>query len=545
MDNRNIKNGNVIRSDGYSDQPYIVITDDNHWLMTVTVCTGEEGQQGQHVISMRSADKGVTWKDETDVSPVTLPESSYSVLYKTAYGRIYCFYNYNADNLRMVKADSPPYPDGYCNRVDTQGHFVYRYSDDNGISWSDRWYDIPQRMFEVDRNNPYGGEIKFFWNVGKPFELDREVYVPLYKIGAFGIGFMRYSEGVLLKCSNINTEKDLSKLVWETLPDGEIGIRAPREESIISEEHSFVTLSDGGIFCVFRTISGHPYCCYSRDKGHTFTEPLPMTYKDGRKMKHPRAANFIWKCMNGKYIYWFHNHGGKWYDDRNPVWLCGAVEKKTSFGTVLAFGEPVPVLYDENPAIRISYPDFVEDNGEYYLTETQKEIARVHKIDKELVEGLWNQRSESDIWTDISQNMPDEKMLSLKENSFSLKFEISEGTNPEILFSTMVGASGIEIRRNSEGFIEILAGDGQRMHLFLNDDELLQDGKKHTVTAVFDAGVCAVYFVTDGRFCDGAEKRQFGFTRFDKELRHVYGLERPRVNKLSKLFYCQGIHLYD
>ena len=38
------------------------------------------------------------------------------------------------------------------------------------------------------------------------------------------------------------------------------------------------------------------------------------------------------------------------------------------------------------------------------------------------------------------------------------------------------------------------------------EEELLCDGKNHTVSVVFDAGVCAVYFVTDGVFCDGGEK---------------------------------------
>ena len=63
-------------------------------------------------------------------------------------------------------------------------------------------------------------------------------------------------------------------------------------------------------------------------------------------------------------------------------------------------------------------------------------------------------------------------------------------------------------------------------------DKILKDGKAHTVKAVFDGGVCAVYFVTDGRFCDGGENRQFGFTRFDRELRFVHGLETPKINKL-------------
>ncbi len=208
MDNRNIRTGRIIPLEGYCDQPYIVKTDDGAWLMTVTTGAGMEGASGQHVVSKRSFDRGESWQDEIDVSPADLPESSYSVLYKTKYGRIYCFYNYNADNLRAVRADDPPFGGGLCR-------------DDHGKSWSDKYYEIPQRRFEVDRLNPYGGEILFFWNVGKPLELDGEVYVPIYKIRAFGEGFMRYSEGALLHSDNIGSERDPERLHWETLPDGD------------------------------------------------------------------------------------------------------------------------------------------------------------------------------------------------------------------------------------------------------------------------------------------------------------------------------------
>ena len=123
MDNRNIRTGRIIPLEGYCDQPYIVKTDDGAWLMTVTTGAGMEGASGQHVVSKRSFDRGESWQDEIDVSPADLPESSYSVLYKTKYGRIYCFYNYNADNLRAVRADDPPFGGGLCRRVDYAGAF--------------------------------------------------------------------------------------------------------------------------------------------------------------------------------------------------------------------------------------------------------------------------------------------------------------------------------------------------------------------------------------------------------------------------------------
>ena len=274
MDNRNIRAGRKISLEcSYCDQPYIVKTDDGAWLLTVTHGSGPEGAPGEHVTTMRSLDQGASWQDRVDVSSAELPESAYSVLYKTEYGRIYCFYNYNADNTRELIADDPPYKNGIFTRADSQGHFVLKYSDDHGRNWSENWYDIPIRRFEVDRLNPYGGEIMFFWNVGKPLELDGEVYVPLYKIRRYGAGGFCYSEGVLLHCDNINSERDPERLNWETLPDGDIGIRAPQDISIVSEEHSFVPLSDGSVFCVFRTTSGHPWCAYSRDRCHSFSEP--------------------------------------------------------------------------------------------------------------------------------------------------------------------------------------------------------------------------------------------------------------------------------
>src|ERR1044072_2002895 len=127
-----------------------------------------------------------------------------------------------------------------------------------------------------------------------------------------------------------------------------------------------------------------------------------MRYANGRLLKHPRAANFAWRCENGKYLYWFHNHGGRFirehprrrsiaYEDRNPVWLSGGIEADSPKGKVILWSQPESVLYDDDPYIRMSYPDMVEDGGKYFLTETQKDIARVHEIDATLLAGLWGQ----------------------------------------------------------------------------------------------------------------------------------------------------------
>jgi hypothetical protein len=104
-DPRHLSNGWNIPSEGYSDQPYIVKTGDGAWLCVMTTGTGAEGDQGQHVISVRSTDQGRTWEQPVDIEPADGPEASYAVLLKAPFGRIYAFYNHNTDNVREVKRE--------------------------------------------------------------------------------------------------------------------------------------------------------------------------------------------------------------------------------------------------------------------------------------------------------------------------------------------------------------------------------------------------------------------------------------------------------
>jgi len=204
-DPRNIIEGSVIPDEGYADQPYIVKTEDGAWLSVITTGPGNEGASGQHVVTRRSTDQGKNWSAAVDVEPSSGREASYAVLLKAPYGRIYVFYNHNTDNVRRVIADNPPYADGFARRVDSLGHFVFKYSDDHGRTWSARRYDIPVRDFAIDRQNPYGGKLKFFWNVGRAFAHGGAGYVPLHKVGGIGEGFFTSSEGALLRSDNILT----------------------------------------------------------------------------------------------------------------------------------------------------------------------------------------------------------------------------------------------------------------------------------------------------------------------------------------------------
>ena len=532
-DVRNIVNGSPIPRELYSDQPYLVKAADGSWLCVITTANGLEGAAGEHVGITRSLDRGQTWSPLYFLEGDDARESAYGVLLKVPYGRIYCFYNFNKDNLRTIECSEDCH-----HRVDLQGHFVFRYSDDSGINWSPR-YEIPIRETQIDRENPYGGKIKFFWTVAKPFLLGDIGHVIIHKIG----DVLTISEGWLLRCANMGNERDPGKFVWETLPDGDVGLRTPKGGGKIAEEQSMVCLSDGSLYCVYRTVDGHPTQTCSRDGGHTWDSPQYLRYDDGRLVKHPRAANFIWKCGNGKFLYWYHNNGGKWYQNRNPVWICGGIEADSPAGKTIRWSQPELLLYDDDPYVIISYPDLIEDGGCYYITETQKLDARVHPIPNAFLERLWNQfdcntpamqgllgsykptadgRIMMPVLPEFTVRDPKSPTLASMRlhNAFTFEFWCDVPASSSILLDSRdSGGKGILVELTPENSVKIMLNDGMTENAWASD-AFLTTGLHH-IGIVVDGGPRIISFVIDGHFCDGGEKRVFGFGRFSPDFRDV------------------------
>ncbi len=574
---RDIRNGLEIPTETYSDQPYIVRTDDGAWLCAVTTGAGHEGEGGQHVVTMRSTDQGRTWSAPVDVEPASGPEASYAVLLRVPQGcpnagRIYVFYNHNTDRVREVIADRDAYPDGLCRRVDSLGHYVFKVSDDGGRSWSPERYDIPMRTMAIDRANPYGGTLKFFWNVGRPFVHDGAAFCSLHKVGGFGGGFFTSSEGVLLRSANLLSARDPAEVTWETLPEGEIGLRTPPGGGPVAEEHSYIVLSDGSFYATYRTIDGYPVEAYSRDGGRTWSTPRYRAYADGRLMKHPRAATFAWRLRNGRYLVWFHNHGGRFirehpqrrtiaYEERNPVWVCAGTEVDGPEGKELSWSQPEIVLYDDDPFIRISYPDLVEDGDRLFLTETQKDKARVHEIDPAWLTALWRQDDRAEIVREgLILELPASAIPLLPANvpmpplpNFLIRDthradygtrDLRRGLTLDLwlhlptldagrilLDNRTASGKGFSLRLAEQGTLEIVLNDGRTESRWACDPGILRAGAGHHVVVIVDGGPKIITFVVDGRLHDGGEARQFGWGRFNPQLRDVNGAPSLRIGK--------------
>jgi hypothetical protein len=581
-DPRHISRGWTIPSRGYADQPYIVQTDDGAWLCVMTTGAGKEGDPGQIVVSMRSKDQGRTWESIVPLEPITGPEASYAVVLKVPGGRIYAFYNHNTDQVREVQREDK----GVYKRVDSLGYYVFKYSDDHGRTWSAQRYPVPVREFACDRANVYGGKIRFFWNVGRPLILGDAAVLVLHKVGAMGNGFFAQSEGAFLKSRNILTERDPAKISFETLPDGDIGLRTPTGGGRVAEEQSIAALSDGSLFCVYRTVDGWPVHAYSRDGGQRWTAPEYMTYAPGgRRVKHPRAANFVWRCSNGKFLYWFHNHGGSFiaamqadtsgatgnpYNDRNPAWLMAGTERATPEGKIIEWSQPEILLYDDDPFIRMSYPDLVEEGGKFFITETQKNVGRVHEIPAALVYGLFGQAEGRTVARQglaltvpakPGQPMPREAtMPKLPEfHQRDAKRADHGGTDLRAGFSLdlWIDANGAAVgrvlldNRDAQGRGLVLATaarsavrltlhDGRTESAWESDAGTLRAGKVQHLVATVDGGPKIITFVVDGVLQDGGDARQFGWGRFSPQLRSANGAKELRIDPAVRALRVYG-----
>ena len=511
-DRRDIASGAVIYRHGYCDQPYVVVCKDGAWLCVFTTGAGHEGDVRQYIAATRSTDAGRTWTEPVPIEPPGDVEASWAMPLIVPSGRVYVFYVYNGDRVRTLA--------GKGIRADMLGWYCLRYSDDGGRTWSQR-HRIPIRTTACDRSNDWQGQVQILWGIGKPVVFDGTAMFALTKLGRY---MLDDGEGWFVRSDNILTESDPERIRWELLPDGEQGVRNAAFGSI-QEEHNIVPLGPEDLFCMYRTTMGWPASSYSHDGGRTWTEPQPATYTPGgQTFKHPRACPRIWKTTAGRYLFWFHNNGGKTFDDRNPAWVSGGIERNGD----IHWSQPEILLYDADPKTRISYPDLIEQDGRTFITETQKTIARVHEIDPNLLAGLWSQGKAGIVarrglvaevtGLDIGrQRLRLPRAIGQAEGpGFTIEVvarfdDLSQGQ--VILDSRSDDGRGVCVGTTERQTIEVVLSDGKSSTSWDCDTGLLQPRRSSHVVITYDAGPRILVFVVDGTLCDGGSQRQFGWTR--------------------------------
>ncbi len=526
-DLRYIKNATgEIPDENYCDQPYVVIAKNGDWVCVLTTGPGTESQKGQHVVASISADHGVTWSPLIDIEPSGQIPSSWATPYVTDFGRIYVFYDYNGDSVKT-------FPDGKSVGHDTElGWYCFKYSDDNGKTWSER-HRLPMKKTTIDFINPWNGKVQLFWGVSKPVTLGGSMFFAYTKMGMHP---QDMGEGWFYKCDNINTEKDPLRLHWNQLPDGDTGL-SETTLGITQEEFNIVPLNNGGFYCIFRTNEGYPAESYSRDGGHTWSRPVFARNLDGRAIKTPRACPRLFKSKNGNYLLWYHNNNMKGYKGlRNPAWILGGIEKDGK----IYWGQPEILLYGD-PQDRISYPDLIEQDGKFWITETQKEIARVHPVDAELLNKLWRQGTDKEIterglvWEKKTikhkktYKWPD--LPGLKDGAFTIELLISINElvpGQTILQNTDTSGTGLTIHITPRRTVELSIKDENGAVAWDTDPGAVKTGTQHIVF-IIDGMANIITTVVNGRLCDGGRYRIKGWSRFSPGINNVNGRGQMEV----------------
>ncbi len=543
-DPRNIANGLRIPAENYVDQPYVAVAQDGAWICVLTTGQGLEGQQGQHVIALRSEDRGKTWAPAQDLEPADGPEASWATPFVAPYGRVYVFYVYNGDKIVTLPGSDRRV------RSDTHGWLVYRYSDDNGKTWSAQRHRVPLRATSVDRGNPWQGSVLHFWTVDKPSAQNGRFYLAITKLGRF---FMKRGEGWIVESSNLLTERDPDKIAFRLLPEGDEGVRNPSFGDV-QEEFNLVPTGGDGLYLVNRLSEGFPAQSVSTNGGASWSQPAPVVYANGaRPLKTPRACTKLFRTSEGRYLLWFHNHGGKGWSGRNPGFLCGGVE--TVDGEI-RWSEPEIALFDPMPSVRMSYPDLIEQDGRFWLTESQKTAARVHPLDRSLLEGLWGQATNRTVaaeglaleWkagegASAAPTLPFSfGQLDKGGLSVELAFSLDTAAPGQTLFSTQdKSGKGVRVATDSvagEPVLSIRMNDGIRCIDWQSDPDSFEGARHAAFIADFSAGVVSV--ILDGRFCDGGSAREQGWGRLPSDMRAVKGAFQAEISPKVSL-----LRLYD
>jgi hypothetical protein len=548
----------LLHADTYVDQPYVTILDDGAWLCVYTTNAAHEGAKGQHVACRVSRDKGMTWGENVRIEEPGTESKSWGMPYKTEFGRVYVFYSYNGDKIHEL---------GELKNIreDMLGWYCFKYSDDNGKTWSER-YRLPMRKSAVDDMNQWKGDVQIFWGVGKPVKVDKGMMFGFSRIGEY---MLEFSEGWFYFSRNIDKEKNPEKLKWKLLPEGDHGVRSPVWGSI-QAEHCIVQLDNGNLCTSFRTTQGVPLESYSKDKGRSWSEPEPMKDYLGRNLRNPRANTKIWKVEeNGKYLLWYHNHGEKNYYHRNPAWISGGVEK----GGKIIWSQPELLLYKDLIARGMSYPDLIQQNGEYWITQTEKTEARCHKIPNEFFEKLWQQHDISEAeteglkvdWKDENTSLQyDKHGQTSKSKKDSVKLPVIMPVNQGVGFTATVrlklnldmakGTILIDSRdENGKGFwmetgdyysVKFSISDGEKTSEWESDRNILQvrSHMEQEVTVIADFRAKIIMFVADGILSDGGDYRAFGWGRIDKDMKDT-ATGWLKIDKSRKTI--TGVQFYD
>jgi hypothetical protein len=203
----------------------------------------------------------------------------------------------------------------------------------------------------------------------------------------------------------------------------------------------------------------------------------------------------------------------------------------------------------------------IEQDGRYWVTETQKTVARIHEIDAKLLAGLWAQVDNTlpkqpiscGCFADISGEKLRSDQLKLsaplpsaQSSGFTveLSLTIDQFTPGQVLLDNRKeNGAGWYLSVGPQGSLSISLNDGEHHSTWDSDPGCFKSGRRHHVAFVVDRGPRIITVIVDGVLCDGGTTRQFGWSRFAAEMGDFSGAKYLQLDPEHVTLH--RLRLYD
>lgn len=268
---------------------------------------GSQSEKVNDMLAYRSPDRGKTWRGPQVAFDIDYNQHGFIPLTPRDIDRIYAFGTQPVwDDERI---DGLKKADG----LHENAPIGFRYSDDNGRTWSD--------LSLIDPTNDRGFR---GMSVMRMCETDAGTWV-------IGSHEADWSYKPLMTRQYILRSEDQGQ-TWSIGPHKRHGGWCVPQFNRMDEGRP-ISLGDDHIFLMTRTPEGHLWALWSEDDGQTWTDPQPTS------LVHPDAPPMLFHLSDGKTLVAFHHnrHSDREYTglsgqkpnmmkDRSEIWLATSTD---------------------------------------------------------------------------------------------------------------------------------------------------------------------------------------------------------------------------
>jgi len=345
----------------FTECPRAVVTPEGDYLLMFPAGEGHYHGEGDEkvndMVAYRSSDGGQSWDGPTVPWEVPYNQHAFIPLIPNGADRIYAF-------------GTEPVFDEYdvSDPADQENApIAYRYSDDDGYTWSEPTFIRPE-------NNPdFGG-----MSAMDMCKTDDGTWL-------LGCHQADWSADPLQTRQFILRSDDRGES-WEVIPGGEWEHGWYYSEFGRMDEGRPIALGNGRVLLLVRTPEGHLWELRSDDHGRTWGRPEPTS------LVHPDAPPTIEMLADNETLVALHHnrHTGEHFSrkDRGELWISLSHDDGQTWEAprYLLSNAAEPYERFGSPQYRVSYPDLVVDGEDLhiFIDHQTRQVLHVHLTEKQL-----------------------------------------------------------------------------------------------------------------------------------------------------------------